>query len=223
MDGDMDLIAGNLGLNSILKASTEEPVEMYLNDFDDNGTLDHVICSYQDGTSYPMASLDELSSQISDLKQKYPGYSDFGGKTARDIFGSKALKRSILKSAVLFESCIFLNGGDGTFEIKKLPVMAQFSPVRSILADDINRDGNIDIILIGNDYTAKPSMGRYDASYGWCLMGDPATGFSALMPDESGFKVSGDARRILSLEVNGKKYLAAVVNDGELQTLELLK
>ncbi len=86
MDGDMDLIAGNLGLNSILKASPKEPVEMYLNDFDDNGSLDHVICSYQDGTSYPVASLDELSGQIEGLKKKYPSYSDFGGKDSNGYF-----------------------------------------------------------------------------------------------------------------------------------------
>ena len=223
LDGDIDLIAGNLGLNSILKASPGEPVEMYLNDFDDNGSLDHVICSYQDGISYPVASLDELSGQMAGLKKKYASYSDFGGKTARDIFGSKALKRSILKRAVLFESCIFVNRGDGTFEIKKLPVEAQFSPVRGILADDIDKDGNMDLLLVGNDYTAKPSMGRYDASYGWCLLGGPASGLTALMPDASGFKVPGDSRRILSLEINGKKHVVAAVNNEELQILEFLK
>jgi len=223
LDGDIDLIAGNLGLNSILKASPEEPVEMYLNDFDDNGSLDHVICSYQDGISYPVAALDELSGQMTGLKKKYASYSDFGGKTARDIFGSKALKRSILKKAVLFESCVFINNNDGTFETSRLPVEAQFSPVRGILADDIDRNGKTDLLLVGNDYTAKPSMGRYDASYGWCLLGGPASGLTALMPDASGFKVPGDARRILSLEINGKKHVVAAVNNGELQILEYLK
>lgn len=129
----MDLIAGNLGLNSILKASVKEPVEMYLNDFDNNGSLDQVICSYQNGISYPVASLDELSGQIAGLDKKYPHYSDFGGKTVGDIFGKKAIDQSTLKNAVLFESCLFLNNGNGTFEIRKLPVYAQFSPVRDIL------------------------------------------------------------------------------------------
>ena len=88
-DGDMDLIGGNLGLNSILKASVKEPVEMYLNDFDNNGSLDQVICSYQDGISYPVASLDELKSQMPFLGKKYTKYSDFGGKTVKDIFGKR--------------------------------------------------------------------------------------------------------------------------------------
>ena len=87
LDGDMDLIGGNLGLNSILKASPGQPVEMYLNDFDNNGSLDQIICSYNDGISYPVASLDDLASQITGFGNNYPNYSDFGGKTVLDIFG----------------------------------------------------------------------------------------------------------------------------------------
>ena len=76
----MDLIGGNLGLNSILKASAGQPVEMYLNDFDNNGSLDQIICSYNDGISYPVASLDDLASQITGFGNNYPNYSDFGGR-----------------------------------------------------------------------------------------------------------------------------------------------
>lgn len=222
-DGDLDLIGGNLGLNSILKASVKEPVEMYLNDFDNNGSLDQVICSYQDGISYPVASLDELVSQMPFLGKKFTNYSDFGGKTVKDIFDKKTLNHSILKSAVLFESCLFLNNGDGTFKINKLPMMAQFSPVRDILVRDIDMDGKMDLVLAGNDYTVRPSMGRYDASYGWCLLGDTDYRFNALMPTKSGLKITGDARRILPIIVSGKKYLVAAVNDGDLQIFKLLK
>jgi enediyne biosynthesis protein E4 len=222
-DGDMDMIGGNLGLNSMLKASGREPVEMYLDDFDNNGSLDQVICSYQNGTSYPVASLDELVSQITGLDRKYPRYSDFGEKTVRDIFEKNALDRSIIKSAVLFESCIFLNKGDGTFTINKLPTAAQFSPVRDILVQDFNLDGKTDLILVGNNYDVRPSFGRYDASYGWCLRGDINHGFHALMPVESGLQVKGDARRILPVKVSGKPYVVAAVNDGELQVFRLLK
>jgi hypothetical protein len=222
-DGDLDLLGGNLGLNSIIKASVKEPVEIYIRDFDNNGTIDNLICSYQDGISYPVASLDELTSQISYLKKKFPNYSDFGGKTAKDIFGWEALKRSVKKSAVLFESCLFLNNGDGTFKIQRLPVEAQFSPVRDILTRDLDRDSKTDLVLVGNDYTAKPSYGRHDASYGWCLMNDTANRYSALMPPESGLSITGDARRILPIEVSGKIYLVAAVNNGDLQIFEFLK
>ncbi len=222
-DGDPDLIGGNLGLNSILKASVKEPVEMYLNDFDDNGSLDQVICSYQDGISYPVASLDELISQMPGFEKKYVNYFDFGGKTAGDIFGKRILNHSILKSAVLLESCLFINNGDGTFKMNRLPVEAQFSPVRDILVRDFDMDGKMDLILAGNDFSVRPSMGRYDASYGWCLLGNAGYEYKPLMPGKSGLKIKGDARRILSVDVMGKHYLVAAVNDGDLQIFELLK
>jgi hypothetical protein len=241
-DGDLDLIGGNLGLNSFLKASKQEPVEMYVNDFDNNGSLDQVICSYHNGTSYPIASLDELARQMTGFKKKYPNYSDFGGKTAKDIFGKEKLDQSIIKRAVLFESCLFLNNGDGTFEINELPKIAQFSPVRNngdgtfeinelpkiaqfspvrdIFVHDFDLDGKNDLVLAGNNYSARPSVGRYDASYGWCLLGETDHGFSALMPVESGLRINGDARRIHPIEVLGKHFLVAVVNNGNLQIFQ---
>lgn len=219
-DGDMDLIAGNLGRNSLLKASVKEPVTMYINDFDKNLILDQIICSYQNGTSYPVASLDELISQIPSLEKKFPGYADFGGKTAKQIFGS-SLNRSIVKNAVLLESCIFINNGDGTFNTVKLPVMAQFSPVRDILPGDFNKDGSPDLILGGNDYSVRPSMGRYDASFGWFLSGTGGSDFRTLLPSESGLKIKGDARKIVTLKVLGKQYIIAAVNNGEIQIFEL--
>ena len=208
-DGDPDMIGGNQGLNTILKASVEEPVELYLNDFDNNGIPDPVICNYQHGVSYPVASLDELCSQIKSLKDKYPNYSDFGGKTPEDIFGREALDQSLVKKAVMFESALFVNEGNGKFTIKKLPVEAQFSPVRDILVGDLDRDGLQDLVLVGNDYRARPSYGRYDASYGWYLRGMGDHSFAVLRPAESGFCVKGDSRRILSLAA-GKRYLLIV-------------
>jgi len=222
-DGDMDLVCGNLGLNSIMKASVKEPVTMYLNDFDSNGTVDQIICSYQDGISYPVAMVDELKSQIASLDRKFPNYSDFGGKTAKELFGKKAINRSIKKTAVTFESSIFLNNGDGTFKIIKLPVTAQFSPVRDILATDIDNNGTPDLMLVGNDYTAKPNFGRYDASYGWCMLGDNDGKFKSLFPKESGFKVAGDARKIRIINVAGKEYIAVAVNGGDLQIFRKMK
>jgi hypothetical protein len=222
-DGHPDIIAGNLGLNSSLKASVKEPVEMFMNDFDNNGSLDQIICTYQNGISYPFASLDELSAQISGLEKKFPRYSDFGGKTVKEIFGKNAIDKSIIKKAELFESCLFLNKGNGIFEIRKLPVEAQFSPVRDIIVKDINKDGRQDLILVGNDYAVRPSYGRYDASYGWCLLGEPGETYKTLMPVKSGLKVTGDARRILPVDIAGKHYLIAAVNNGDLQIFLISK
>ena len=221
LDGDMDLIGGNLGLNSILKASPGQPVEMYLNDFDNNGSLDQIICSYNEGISYPVASLDDLVGQITGFKKNYPNYSDFGGKTVLDIFGKSKLDQSANKEAVMFESCVFRNNGDGTFNTEKLPVEAQFAPVRDIMMSDINNDGINDLILAGNNYPVRPSYGRYDASYGWFLAGDTSGGFKTMMPVESGLIIKGDARKILPLKVSQANYIVVAVNDAELQLFEI--
>jgi len=220
-DGDTDLIGGNLGLNSILKATPVHPVEMYLNDFDNNGSLDQIICAYEDDISYPVASLDEIAGQINGFEKNFPNYSDFGGKTVVDIFGKSKLDQSIKKEAVLFESCVFLNNGDGTYKIQKLPVEAQFAPVRDIMISDVNKDGINDLILAGNNYTVRPSYGRYDASYGWYLTGDSSKGFKTMMPVESGLIIKGDARKILPIQVSGKQYVVAAINDGELQLFRI--
>ena len=204
-DGDQDLIAGNLGLNSMLKTSVQEPVEMYLNDYDNNGSLDQVICSYKNGISYPYASLDELLSQISGLDKKFPVYADFGGKTVNDIFEKSAIDNSIIKKAVTFESSVFINNGNGTFNKSTLPAMAQFSPVRDIIVTDFNKDGKMDLVLAGNNYAVRPSYGRYDASYGWCLIADTTNTFKTLLPVNSGLVIKGDARRLVEIEIAGKQ------------------
>ncbi len=222
-DGYQDLICGNLGLNSMLKASVKEPVEMYMSDFDNNGSLDQVICSYQNGVSYPIASLDELMSQIGGLDKKYPNYSDFGGQTVKDIFGKDIMTHALLKKAEMFESSVFYNNGDGTFKLSKLPVEAQFSTVRSIIVKDIDKDGKQDLLLAGNDYAVRPSLGRFDASYGWCLLGDTMKHFNALMPVKSGLAISGDARKIVTINILGKHYLLVAINDRNLEIFQILK
>ena len=222
-DGDVDLIAGNTGLNSILKASPSEPVEMYLSDFDNNGTLDQVLCCYQDGISYPVASLDEISAQVTGISGKFRSYADFGGKTIKDIFGNNAVSRATVSKVQTMESCIFINDGKGSFTKKKLPLEAQFSPVRGIISEDLNKDGLNDLIIAGNNYYIRPSYGRYDASYGSLLLADNKNNYNALAPYISGLEIRGDARKILEITAAGKSYLIAAVNNGKLQVFRMKK
>jgi len=220
-DGDLDIVGGNLGLNSILKASVKEPVEMFLNDFDNNGSPDQVISSYRNGVSYPVATFDELVSQMPDLNRKYPNYSDFAGKTVVDLFGKEKIGKSIVKKAVLFESCLFENNGDGTFSTKKLPVTVQFSPVNDILCGDFDSDGNADLLLAGNNYQERPSLGRQDASFGWCFAGNKSHELKTLTPVQSGFEVNGASRKILGIKIAGKQHFIVGINNRELQTFRV--
>ena len=123
----------------------------------------------------------------------------------------------------MFESCLFLNNGNGTFKSIKLPIEVQFSPVRDIMVRDINEDGKPDLILAGNNYVVRPSYGRYDASYGWCLLGDTSHSYKTLMPIKSGLMIAGDARKIVPIDIAGKHYMVAAVNNGELQIFQFLK
>ena len=219
-DGDMDLVCGNQGWNNVLKASEAEPLEMYLNDFDNNGVPDQIITAYEDGVSYPIASLDELIRQIIGLENKYPRYSDFGGQGIVDIFGAEQVSRSFVQKAVVLESSLFINDGKGRFQRKTLPMEAQFSPVRDIRVDDVNEDGIPDLLLAGNNHGARPSLGIQDASPGWLMVGNQGLNFEVLNPSQSGVHLKGDIRKIHYLSVAKSKILVAGCNDGKLQVLK---
>ena len=102
-------------------------------------------------------------------------------------------------------------------------MITQVSPIRDILVRDFNQDGKMDLALVGNDYSPKPSIGRNDASYGWCLLGDTSHVYKPLMPVISGLIVKGDARRIIPIDVSGKHYIVTAVNNGNLQLFRLAK
>lgn len=223
-DNDMDLIAGNLGNNALLKASADKPVKIYLNDFDNSGTLDQIICAYENETCYPVASLDQMTKQINGFRKKYPLYSDFAGETFADIFGEETIEKSVLKEVVQLKSCVFRNNGDGTFITEELPIEAQFSTIQDILIYDFNNDGHSDVAVVGNNYAVRPSYGRYDASYGWCLVKQKhSNNMDALTPSESGLAVGGDARELELLKVGKERYLVAAVNNGKLQIFKLMQ
>jgi hypothetical protein len=222
-DGKTDLIAGNVGLNTMLHPSVEEPIEIYLTDYDNNGSLDQFICTYIDGVSYPFATFDELALQIPELKKRYPSYSGFAGQTVKDLLGKKGMDNSVVKKAVMFESCIFINLGNGKFRTEKLPVEAQFSPVRSALTESFNHDSQTYIILAGNDYSVRPSYGRYDASFGLVLLSDSGKSYHALMPQKSGFAVKGDARKLLPFNVKGDDYLLVGINNDSLKVFRIVR
>ena len=171
-DGDIDFIAGNLGLNSKIKADSIHPVELYINDFDKNGIGECILTYYKsDGKSYPYYLKNDITEQMPSLKKKFLKHSDYAGKTINEIFNQKQLDTSIIKKAYDFKTCLFINNGKGKFDIKPLPDEAQMSPVFGIMADDLNRDGIKDIYLAGNLYGLKPELGRYDANFGVVFRG----------------------------------------------------
>ena len=200
-DGDMDLIAGNWGLNSPIKASKSEPVTMFYNDFDNNGSIDPLICYYIQGKSYPMASRDEMTDQMVSLRQRFPTYDSYSNATIEDILKPEQLKSAKQLSANYFETTYFENNS-GVFKAKKLPLQANFFPVYAISTGDFDHDGKQDIILAGNIDHARIKIGKIDAGYGVLLKGDGKGNFEYIPQLKSGLSVKGCTRDII--KVNGK-------------------
>ncbi|MBO0952167.1 VCBS repeat-containing protein [Fibrella forsythiae] len=193
-DGDTDLIVGNLGLNSQLRASQKEPLLGYFNDLDGNGTFDEILAYYKAGKLYPIAGKDELSAQLVGLKKKFVTYADYAKSDFEGILSTNDLKGAVTRQATLMATCFLQNQGNGTFTVQPLPVEAQLSPVMAILTGDFDADGKKDILLGGNFFGAAPVFGRYDAGHGLFLRGNGSGTFNAIWPQKSGFHLNGEVR-----------------------------
>jgi hypothetical protein len=214
-DGKIDFVLGNNGLNSRFKASSDRPVTMYVSDFDLNGSIEQIICSYNGDTSYPVAMKDDLVNQIPSLQTKYPKFDDYKNATIDDLFPPEVLGKATVLKAHQLESCLMMNNGNGSFNLIPLPREAQFAPVYAIFADDFDRDGKCDIILGGNQYKAKPETGIYDASYGLLLRGN-GDGTWKAEPGNSGFFLTGEIRDIRVVNIKGIPVVAVARNNDKL-------
>lgn len=213
-DGFIDLIVGNLGLNSFFKTSEEKPIQLFMNNFSGNNKPEQILTYFNGTQSYPFASRDIFVENIPFLGEKYPKYADFAGETIEDIFDQDQLKTAQIRKAVEFASVVLMNNGDESFTKKSLPVEAQFSPVYTILVDDFNKDGFQDLLLGGNFSGVPPVIGRYDASYGSVLLGDGTGLFTPTSLQNSGFVVTGEIRHFKMLEnARGQKKIIVARNN----------
>jgi hypothetical protein len=220
-DGDIDFIAGNYGLNSRFRASKEKPVTMYVNDFDRNGSTEQIICAYNGDKCYPMALRHDLISQIPSLKKKFLKYESYKDATINDIFTPEQMKGALQLEANVFSSSLLINDGKGKFEMRDLPIEAQFSPMFGLCTGDFDGDGNEDVLMGGNFYKVKPEIGRYDASYGVFLKGDGKGNFVSIKPKESGFYVDGEVRDIKKIVIGKSSYILVARNDDTLLVFKI--
>lgn len=212
-DGDIDFVLGNLGLNSKFRPTAESPLSLYVNDFDENGSIEPVFAYQHNGQVYPMALRQDLIRQMSSLKKKFLYYKDYAGKTLPDIFDSRVLNKATLLHCYETRTSILINEGDKGFSLMPLPAEAQVSPVYAIETTDVDHDGKLDLILGGNLFSVKPEVGRYDALYGIVLKGDGNGDFKTIPSLESGLRVSGEVRHIRKLKMKDKTFIAIVRNN----------
>ena len=216
-DGDMDLVAGNLGANSVFHASPDAPLELYVHDFDDNNRSDPIIAEHREGGLYTWARRDELLNQLPGLFNKIPSYSAYAEMTLQELVDAEKLENARHKQVHSFNSAYFENRGSEGFERLDLPVEAQFAPVRRILPIDYNEDGNPDLLLGGNFFGSDTKQGRYDASYGTLLAGDGRGNFEPVGIGKSGIFIRGEVRDIETLnDPQGPPLILIARNDNTL-------
>jgi hypothetical protein len=215
-DGQPDLIAGNLGLNSQLQASAKEPATLYFADFDNNGSIDPFLNFYVDGKSYPFVSRDELNEVIYPMRRKFTSYKAYADAVMTDIFSADDLAKAGKLEVSELRTCLYLNN-KGTFVPAELPMEAQFSMVTQIMSGDYNHDGHRDLLLLGNHTDNRLKLGSLDSNYGCLLQGDGKGHFRYVPQPASGLCVLGDVKSVSEISVNKQPYLVVGVSSGPIQ------
>ncbi|SDA86544.1 Repeat domain-containing protein [Algoriphagus alkaliphilus] len=193
-NGLPDLALGNHGLNTRLKASSASPVSLYLNDFDQNGSIEHLFTQRVGEVQIPYTLKHELERQVPGIKKKYIRYTDYNNKSLTEIFPKEIVDKSIIQEVNNLESGILLNKGNGDFEWKPFPRIAQRSWIFAIQVLDVDGDGKLDLILGGNLAQVKPEIGKFDGSFGEVLLGNGDGTFNFSPNRENGLKLEGDVR-----------------------------
>jgi enediyne biosynthesis protein E4 len=209
-DGDIDYVAGNLGLNNNYQVTDKMPLKVFAKDFDGNGSVDPIMACYMRASMasetknlYPVHFWDELNSQSPKFRNKYSRYRQYSKATIEQLLPAEDLKDAVVLEANHMQTSYIENKGNGKFEMRSLPMLAQVAPVKGLLTFDVNEDGNLDVLMIGNDYGNEVFTGRYDAFTGLILLGDGKGKLTPVPSAASGFYIPGDAKGLVHL--SGKK------------------
>ncbi len=221
-DGDVDLIAGNLGKNYKYQASPAAPFKVYLNDFDANESAD-IVLSYRKGDKeFPLRGRQCSSQQMPAIKVKFQDYNSFASATLNQIYTTKLLDESLSYEITSFAS-VYLENKNGTYSAKPLPQPAQLSSINTFVVEDFDKDGNPDVVLAGNLYNAEVETPRNDASFGLYLRGDGRNNFTVVPMIKSGLKIVGDVREMQLISIDGQKHLLIAKNDDAVQLVRIVQ
>ena len=221
-DGDIDYVAGNLGLNSYYKASPEEPVMVYSSDFDQNGSIDPVLVHYLQGEKQVAHSREALIQQITAMKGRFKRFIDYAEADFEHSFRQDELTGAYVVESQTFASSYIEILGNGKFSLRELPERAQFSPIFGMLPGDFDQDGRLDLLAVGNFYASETLLGWYDASIGTFLKGDGRGNFTSVNVNKLGFYAGKDAKGLARLQqANGGSLLLITNNADSLQTFTL--
>ena len=204
---------GNIGENFYLRPSSEQPVKLWLNDFDKSGTVDAFLTRSINGRDMPVFLKREITEQFPALKKQNLRHSEYALKSIQELFGSDLVSTSTQKIFNFCSSIIAYNKGDGKFEVELLPVEVQFSSVNAMEFSDLNGDGRVDMVLGGNKFGFPPQFGRLDGSYGHVLLNKGNGELKWLPSLESGINIRGEIRSLRKIGINQKNAVVVGINN----------
>ena len=216
-DGDQDFVFGNLGLNYKYRASQEEAFDIYYDDFDNNKTGDIVLTFNENGEKFPLRGRECSSQQMPFIKEKFGTYDEFAKANMNEVFGKEKLNNALHLEAKTFASVLVENKGNDKWDIRILPRLAQLSSVNGIVAEDVDSDGNLDIILAGNMYHSEVETPRNDAANGLVLKGDGKGKFRSMSVTQSNLYAPGDVKSVHLINIKNRPHLIVVNNNDTLQ------
>jgi len=220
-DGDLDYVAGNLGLNARLKASPEQPIGLYAKDFDQNGTLESVLTHWVQGREVPYLNRDGLAFQYPTIKKQFPTHGDFANAGFSDLFTLDQLADALTLKATELQSVYLENRGKGQFLPRPLPLGAQMAPIQSWVVTDLNADGRPDLVAGGNWFDCDFMTGRYDAGGLTVLLNDGKGQFTVPSAAGTGPRLTSDVRVLRFLAVGGHPTLVVGSNSAPLRLLRI--
>jgi enediyne biosynthesis protein E4 len=225
-NGYPDFIVGNMGLNSLLRASSKEPLSIYFGDLTADGFFEAIPTIYVEDTDgikkeFPFHNREDLFRHMPEVGSRFTNHEEFGRADMTEVLTGDQIERATVKRINHLESSVLINKGDGTFTVHTLPISAQTAPIFGILAEDIDQDGNIDLLISGNLFDADLQTGSYNSLNGLYLRGDGSGFFKMDRSHNSGFRVRGDGRSMHIVNgVNGEKLIPVLQHNGLLKMYE---
>lgn len=219
-DGDLDLVAGNFGLNTKYKASLAKPVLAYYGEYGSSGKKNFIEAKYENDTLFPIRGRSCSSAAMPHLAKQFSTYADFARATLPEIYTPSCLQSAERFEVNTLESACLLNDGQGRFEMIALPRAAQLAPIFDLAISDLDGDGVLDLFLGQNFFTPQRETGPMDGGLGVVAIGNGDGSFETLRPDEAGIAIVGDAKAVVvrDFDRDGRNDVCVATNDGPLRS-----